>query len=80
MIIEMMVDSLMLLIYSTFEMFNIVTLPFDLLNVFYEFCCYGAFVMGGDLLVVCFANISMWIAIRCSIGVVLFFWRLLPFT
>lgn len=50
------------------------------LSVIGEFCSVGSWLIGSDLLFIVGGSIVFWFGVKTTVGIVLFIWRLLPFT
>lgn len=57
-----------------------VTIPTDLINVIGTISGYGTFIVGSDILSLILITFGFWTTMRCSVGLGLTIWRLLPFT
>lgn len=80
MILELMMDILISLIAEGLDFFNMVNIPLNGIQVLAEFCAYGSYIVGADLLL-CFASVVlMWMGLKLLLGIALFIWRLLPLT
>ena len=55
-------------------------LSYDVLDGLATFAGYGSWVVGADLLAVFGASVMFWWVFKGTVGVVVFLWRLLPFT
>ena len=68
--------SILRFIFGSFEVFKI---PFDAVYVLYEIMCYGTWVVGSDILLLCTGCISFWIGVRLSTGLAVWIYEHLPF-
>lgn len=59
---------------------GVFTLPLDLVTVLADITCYGAWIVGDDLLLIVAGCISFWLMIKFTAGLLVFIWKLLPFT
>lgn len=80
MIFEGIINLLCTLIVGALHGFNLVTLPVNLIQALGAFAAYGSYIVGSDLLLVFCSCVLMWASIKGVVGIVLFIWRLLPFT
>ena len=64
-------------IFSTFEVIN---LPVDFVSALYNILCYGVWVVGSDVIILCFASVMGWFSFKMSAGVAVWLWKLLPLT
>lgn len=55
-------------------------LGYDVMDGLATFTGYGSWVVGADLLAVFGASVMFWWVFKGTVGVVVFLWRLLPFT
>lgn len=79
-IFNMFFGLLELLLFSFKMSTDFLGLPFDVINGLATFTGYGAWVVGVDLLAVFGASVVFWWVFKGTVGVVVFLWRLLPFT
>lgn len=63
-----------------FEGMQVVSLPVNLMSVLLDFMKGGAWVLGVDLLVLAFTSVLFWLSFKFTAGLLLFVWRLIPFT
>lgn len=80
MIIEFMCSILTTLINLAISACGVFSLPFELVNVLATFTSYGAYICGADMLLIFCSLVTFVFGIKITLGVVLFIWRLLPFT
>jgi hypothetical protein len=80
MIFETMLQFCTSLICTAVSLCGVITLPSNLLSTLQAVTCYGSYVVGSDLLLIFCSNVTFWLAAKVTIGLVLFIWRLLPFT
>jgi hypothetical protein len=59
---------------------SMVTLPIDMISALSTVSAYGSWIVGSDLLLIFATCVFTWTTIKIGIGLVLFVWRLLPFT
>ena len=57
-----------------------VNLTTDTLHVIGEFCGIASWIVGADLLYLIGGCIVFWFTVKITVGILLFVWRLLPFT
>lgn len=63
-----------------FSGFQVLQLPANLIEVLVDILCYGVWVVGADLIAIILANVAMWLSLKYTVGICVWFWRLLPFT
>ena len=80
MIFEGLIAILCELIVGALGAFNMVSLPVNMIQALGAFCSYGAYIVGADLLLIFCSSVLLWMTIKGTLGLVLFIWRLLPFT
>jgi hypothetical protein len=80
MIIESIFNVFTSLICGVISLCGVITLPFDAIKTLQAVTCYGSYVVGSDLLLIFCTTVSFWLAAKVTVGLVLFIWRLLPFT
>ena len=80
MIFEIPINLLCRLIVGVLETMNLVTLPVNAIQALGAFCAYGSHVVGADLLLIFCSCVLGWAVLKGTFGLLLFIWRLLPFT
>lgn len=80
MIVEFFCNIIVALLTGAINGLSVVTLPVDLVGALSAFIGYGNAIVGVDLLLIFAASVSLWMTAKLSVGVLLFVWRLLPFT
>lgn len=80
MIFEIPINLLCRLIVTALEGLNLVTLPVNAIQALGAFCAYGSHVVGADLLLIFCSCVLGWAVVKGTLGLLLFIWRLLPFT
>lgn len=80
MIFEVLINVLCELLAAMMKGYNFVSLPLDAIAVLGEFCQYGAYIVGADLMLIFCSSVVFWMTVKGSVGLLLFLWRLLPFT
>ena len=63
-----------------FSLFQIVDLPVNFIDVLLDILCYGVWVVGADLIAIILSNVVFWLTLKYQIGLIVWLWRLLPFT
>ena len=75
----MIVNTLMSLGISVvrfiFGLIEAVSIPSDLVSVLYSIMCYGTWVVGSDVLLLCTGSIMSWITVRLSSGIAVWAWQ-----
>lgn len=59
---------------------SIPAIPIDLIVVLGNITGFGSYIIGGDLLLLFAGCVTFWITTKLSMGVAIWFWKLLPFT
>jgi len=80
MIIEFFLDIICDLLVGGFHGAAFVSIPHEAIFVLATFTGYGNYIVGSDLLLVFCGVIAFWMTIKLFVGLVLFVWRLIPFT
>ena len=80
MIVEFIVNCFCGLLDGVFLTVNFVSIPVNGIQVLGTFVSYGASIIGADLLLLFCSTVMMWSTLKLSLGLILFMWRLLPFT
>lgn len=80
MIVMFFVSIIQGLIISTLSGLSSVALPFQLVGALGSITGYGAYIVGGDLLLIFASVVAFWLTVKLLIGIILFIWRLLPLT
>lgn len=80
MIVEAMIDLFITLLTSIMNSVNIIGIPLNGIQVLSTICAYGSYVVGADLLLTFAGCVAMWMILKLQLGLLLFIWRLLPFT
>lgn len=62
---------------SGFKTFNI---PVSLVGNLAAFAKYGSYVVGSDLLLTFAACVFFWMSFKLTLGILIFFWKMMPFT
>ena len=73
MIFEVLINIVVALLCGLVNGMSLVSLPLDLIR-------YGNYVVGADLMLITFSCIAGWIGIRCTLGLIIFIWKMLPLT
>ena len=55
-------------------------LPTALIAILADYTAYGVWILGADLCLAVMSCVMFWIGVKLTLGVVIFIWRLLPFT
>ena len=80
MIVETLTGLGFLLIEALFEGLQVISLPTNFLAVLVDFMRVGAWILGADLLSICFTSILSLLTFKLTAGLIVFIWRLLPLT
>lgn len=80
MIFEVLINILVELIVVAIGSFNLVTLPVNVIETLGAVMVYGNAIVGADLMLVFASNVLAWMGLKLAVGILLFLWRLLPFT
>ena len=80
MIFETLIDYFVSLLSLAIDGFHAVSLPFDLISALGTVVSYGSFVVGADLMLIFCSCVVGWLTLKISVGIIIFVWRLLPFT
>ena len=82
MILEVLINICFGIIMGLFDLieFSGVPLLSETASVLSEFCVYGSYVVGADLLLIFGGLVVTWTAAKLSVGVGIRLWELLPFT
>lgn len=62
-----------------FGLIEVYELPYNLASVLYSILCYGAWVVGSDVLLLCSGCFTFWIGVRLSTGLAVWIYDHLPF-
>ena len=80
MIFEPLINLLTNLVVEAMQGFNLVTVPVNAIEALGTFCAYGNAIVGADLMLIFASTVLAWMTIKAGLGLILFIWRLLPFT
>lgn len=82
MIIEGLINICVGIIIGFFELIEISGIPMlsDAAYVLVDFCIYGSYVVGGDMLLAFGGLVVAWSAAKLSVGIGIRLWELLPLT
>ena len=80
MIVETVFSWACSFIQLLFSGFQILQLPANLIEVLANILCYGVWVVGADVLGIILTNVLFWLGFKYTLGMCIWFWRLLPFT
>lgn len=80
MIVMFFVGIVKNLIMGATSLFSAVSLPTSMIGGLATITGYGAYVVGSDLLLIVASVITFWLSVKITVGIILFIWRLLPFT
>lgn len=79
MIVETVLRFCSNLLITLFGAFEVISLPFDMINTLYSIICYGTWVVGTDILAIFAASVIMWWGVNASLGIALWVYDKLPF-
>lgn len=79
MILETLVQFCCNLLVGMFSLFEVVSLPLDLINVLFTFISAGVSLVGADILGVFAGSVMLWWSINISIGVGVWVYNKIPF-
>ena len=80
MIGSVLLEALKYVVSQAFVGIDALSLPLSLLQAVGTFTGVGVWLVGADLIAVFCQCVLFWVAVKFSIGLVLFIWRLLPLT
>ena len=80
MIFEFFINMFVAFLDTLISAVSMVTLPIDMISALSTVSAYGSWIVGSDLLLIFATCVFTWTTIKIGIGLVLFVWRLLPFT
>ncbi len=80
MIIEFFINMFVAFLDTLISAVSMVTLPIDMISAITTVSAYGSWVVGSDLLLIFATCVFTWTTVKIGMGLVLFVWRLLPFT
>lgn len=80
MIIEFFINTFVAFLDVLIGAVSMVTLPIDMISAITTVSAYGSWVVGSDLLLIFATCVFTWTTVKLGMGLVLFVWRLLPFT
>lgn len=79
MVTEFLLSGSTAIIRSIFGLIDVFAIPTDLVSVLFSILCYGTWVVGSDVLLLCTGCITFWIGIRLSVGLAVWIYEHLPF-
>lgn len=80
MILKFLLDMAVSVLCAGMTGLQILTLPVDLIGALATVIQYGQYVIGVDLFAVILGSVAFWITVKCSVGLLVFIWKLLPLT
>ena len=80
MIVDFFINMFVAFLDTLMSTVSMVTLPIDMISALSTVSAYGSWIVGSDLLLLFATCVFTWTTIKIGIGLVLFVWRLLPFT
>ena len=78
--VEFFINMFVAFLDTLISTVSMVTLPIDMISALSTVSAYGSWIVGSDLLLLFATCVFTWTTIKIGIGLVLFVWRLLPFT
>lgn len=80
MIQESLIQWVCDLLISACSVFEFINLPIDAINVLTTLLAYGVWVVGSDILLLFSGSVLLWFGVKSSLGLLVWLWKLLPFT
>lgn len=80
MILEALISLFCSFILGLLDLISVVSLPLDAITVLQQFCVYGSYVVGSDLLMLFASVVFTWTAAKLSVGLAIRVWEMLPLT
>lgn len=80
MIAKTLVDLFLGMLRVAFEGFEIVGLPYQVINTLSTITVYGIWIVGADILGIFVSMIIGWWTVKLVVGLVVWIWELLPLT
>lgn len=80
MVIEALLDFIIGLFMSTIAGFEVVKLPLEIIGVLTSILQYGVWIVGADVMALVFGSVFGWWALKGTLGLLVFLWKLLPLT
>lgn len=80
MIIEFITDALSGILKTVLSGISILSLPDNYSGLLSMVTGYGSFIIGSDVLTLFSLTVTFWFTIKLTVGIILFVWKLLPFT
>ena len=80
MILEGLINIFVGFLLGLLDGLSLLSLPLDLISLLSEFCSYGSYIVGSDLLMLFASLVFTWTAAKLSVGIGIRLWELLPFT
>ena len=79
-IFQPLIDLLCNIIVTALTAVNLVTIPANGIQAIATVASYGNYIVGADLMLVFASMVLGWMTLKMTVGLILFIWRLLPFT
>ena len=79
MVTQMLLSSGTIILRFIFGLIEVFELPYDFVSVLYSILCYGTWVVGSDVLLLCSGCFTFWIGVRLSTGLAVWIYDHLPF-
>lgn len=79
MITDLLLSCCTGIIRFIFGLIDVFSLPTDLIETLYAILCYGTWVVGSDVLLICTGCFTFWIGVRLSAGLAIWIYDHIPF-
>lgn len=80
MILEGLINIFVSFLLGLLDSLSILSLPLDMITVLHEFCVYGSYIVGSDLLMLFASLVFTWTTAKLTVGIGIRLWELLPLT
>ena len=80
MIVEGLVDYFLSILRLALSGFEIIGLPFQVIDTLQTIMVYGIWIVGLDIMAIFVTTIISWWSIKLLVGVIIWLWELLPLT
>lgn len=80
MIFEILINVFVDFLLDLLDGINLISLPIDTVEMLTEYCIYGSYVVGSDLLLLFASTVFSWTSIKLLVGFGIRIWELLPLT
>lgn len=79
MVTQVLLSGGSIIIRFIFGLIEVFDVPYDMVSVLYTILCYGTWVVGSDVLLLCTSCFTFWIGVRLSTGLAVWIYDRLPF-